>query len=227
MERVFVPKLPLFFVLPSPNVSLTQAASTHRLVFVRFCLSFHCQEWPRCNFSLQYQHNGTQIFDDIKEEFQQGNIIWFTTIFSDLTLVNIYGKWKGESLLKSDDWKRLTATADSTTDPHTKQDVKVSQRFDFTGYPSKSLLLKEMQGLPKLHSYTSGFKLFTDARWPKLFEKVIHDGIYLTVRLSKISVKSNIFINLSISNRFSGSKVKNEVKTVHDQKRDMLLLRFT
>ena len=44
-------------------------------------------EWPRQNFSLQYQYNINQISDEVKEKYQFGDIIsWSNTKLSQLTI---------------------------------------------------------------------------------------------------------------------------------------------
>ena len=52
----------------------------------RFPYAFNFCEWPREDFSPQYQDNIKQIFSDVNEEkYQLGDISWFNTKFSELT----------------------------------------------------------------------------------------------------------------------------------------------
>ena len=43
------------------------------LLWTYFILPFNCKEWPRQNFSLQYQHRIKQASEEKKEESQLGD----------------------------------------------------------------------------------------------------------------------------------------------------------
>ena len=53
---------------------------------------FNSHEWPRKNFSLQYQYNIKQTSDENKEKYQLGIINWSNTKFSMLTSQELYGR---------------------------------------------------------------------------------------------------------------------------------------
>ena len=52
---------------------------------------FNSHEWPRQNFSLQYQYNIDQISDKNLKNINLGMINWSNTKFSALTLWELYG----------------------------------------------------------------------------------------------------------------------------------------
>ena len=50
-----------------------QVAHVGSLSLSQFFLPFNSHEWPRQNFSLQYQHSIKQTSDENKEEYQLGD----------------------------------------------------------------------------------------------------------------------------------------------------------
>ena len=55
------------------------------MLSLHFSLTFNSHEWPRHNFSLQYQYNTKQASDENQEKYQLGIISWSNTKFSKLT----------------------------------------------------------------------------------------------------------------------------------------------
>ena len=87
------------FILITSSVIL----STHKLSIISLHLLnvnylFNSHEWPRQNFSLQYQYNINQILQmmRIKKNINLGTINWSNTKFSELTLKELYGGQKGK-----------------------------------------------------------------------------------------------------------------------------------
>ena len=64
--------------------------------------SFNSYEWPRQNFSLQYQADKPQEWRKVTVYWRK--ISWFNTKFSEQTLWELYGRQWGKLLLRSWEW---------------------------------------------------------------------------------------------------------------------------
>ena len=86
LDQLIITSLTFFFILNTCLLETVQLFIFWSLTGVTG-LTFHSHEWPRYNFSSQYQYNINQISDEKKEKYQFGDnhliqysILWTSII---------------------------------------------------------------------------------------------------------------------------------------------------